>query len=116
MRCVAGSHHGAARNACRGRDPATDLKKIVWTDEAVAHLEAIVTYVSVYDPAAAERLGRRLIELADSLAEFPDRGRDAGDGRREMTTVWPYILRSRMEDDTVIILRIRHGAREEGAP
>ena len=89
------------------------MHKIVWTDEAIAHLEAIVTYVSVYDPAAAERLGRRLIELTDSLAEFPDRGRDAGDGKREMTTVWPYILRYRVEAERVIILRIRHGARQE---
>lgn len=89
------------------------MKRIVWTDEAIDHLEAIVTYVSVYDPAAAERLGRKLIELADSLMEFPERGRDAGDGRREMTTVWPYILRYRVEAERVIILRIRHGAREE---
>ncbi|HEV7661340.1 MAG TPA: type II toxin-antitoxin system RelE/ParE family toxin [Allosphingosinicella sp.] len=89
--------------------------KIVWTDEAIEHLEAIVTYVSVYDPAAAERLGRRLIELADSLAEFPNRGRDAGDDKREMTTVWPYILRYRVEADRVIILRLRHGARDEDA-
>jgi plasmid stabilization system protein ParE len=88
--------------------------KIVWTDEAIEHLEAIVTYISVYDPAAAERLGRRLIELADSLIEFPERGRHAGDGRREMTTVWPYILRYRVEAERVIILRIRHGARDEG--
>lgn len=88
------------------------MKRIVWTDEAVEHLEAIVTYVSVYDPAAAERLGRKLIELADSLAEFPERGRDAGDGRREMVTVWPYILRYRVEAERAIILRIRHGARE----
>lgn len=89
------------------------MKTIVWTDEAVAHLEAIVTYVSVYDPSAAERLGQRLMELADSLAEFPDRGREAADGRREMTTVWPYILRYRVEAERVVILRIRHGARDE---
>ncbi len=89
------------------------MHKIVWTDEAIEHLEAIVTYVSVYDLAAAERLGRRLIELADSLAQFPNRGRDAGDGRREMTIVPPYVLRYRVDGGRVIILRIRHGARED---
>ena len=89
------------------------MRKIVWTDEALEQLEAIVTYVSVYDLAAAERLADRLIELADSLAEFSDRGREAGDGRREMTIVWPYILRYRVEGDGVIILRIRHGARQD---
>lgn len=89
------------------------MHKIVWTDEAVAHLEAIVTYISVYDPAAAGRLGQRLIELADSLSEYPNRGRDAGNGKRELTTVWPYILRYRVEAGRVIILRIRHGARDE---
>ena len=88
------------------------MKTIVWTDEAIDHLEAIVTYVSIYDPAAAARLGRELIEVADSLMEFPERGRDAGDGKREMVTVWPYILRYRVEGERVIILRIRHGARD----
>lgn len=90
------------------------MRKIVWTDEALEHLEAIVTYVSVYDLAAAERLGQRLIAVADSLADYSDRGRDAGGGRREMTTVWPYILRYRVDEATVTILRIRHGARAEG--
>ncbi|HYJ30825.1 MAG TPA: type II toxin-antitoxin system RelE/ParE family toxin [Allosphingosinicella sp.] len=89
------------------------MPKIVWTDEAVEHLEAIVTYVSVYDATAAERLAQRLIDLADSLADFPHRGRDAGGERREMTVVWPYILRYRVDGDSVYILRIRHGAREE---
>jgi toxin ParE1/3/4 len=89
------------------------LRKIVWTEEAISHLEAIVAYISAFNPLAAARLGERLIEVADSLAEYSERGRDAGDGRREMTTVWPYILRYRVEGDAVIILRIRHGAREE---
>jgi plasmid stabilization system protein ParE len=89
------------------------LRPIVWTDEAVAHLEAIVDYVEAFNPAAARSLGERLIEAADSLGTFPERGRDAGDGRREMVTVWPYILRYRVEMDRVIILRVRHGARYE---
>lgn len=70
-------------------------------------------YVEAFNPAAARRLGERLIEVADSLAEFPERGRDAGLGRREMTTVWPYVLRYRVEENRVVILRIRHGARDE---
>jgi len=89
------------------------LRQIVWTDDAVGHLEAIVTYVAAFDPAAAARLALKLIEVADRLADFPDRGRDAGNGLREMTTVWPYILRYRVEDDQVIILRVRHGAQDE---
>lgn len=89
------------------------MRRIVWTDEAIDHLEAIMAYVMAFNPQAAERLGERLIAVADSLAEYPDRGRDAGEGRREMTTVWPYVLRYRVEGDAVIILRIRHGARDE---
>ena len=87
------------------------MHRIVWTEEAVGQLEAIVTYVSALNPAAAARLGARLVELAESLTEFPHRGRDAGGDRRELTIVWPYILRYSVTPDTVFILRIRHGAR-----
>lgn len=87
--------------------------RIVWTDDAVANLEAIVTYVAAFNPAAATTLAQRLVAVADSLTEFPNRGRDAGEGRREMTTVRPYILRYRVEGARVVVLRIRHGARSE---
>ena len=99
---------------CHDLGSATErLRQIVWTDDAVSHLEAIVAYVEAFDLAAARRLGEKLIVLADSLAEFPERGRPTAGGLREMTSVWPYILRYRVEDERVIILRIRHGAREE---
>jgi plasmid stabilization system protein ParE len=62
---------------------------------------------------AAARLAERLIALADSLALYPDRGGEAGEGRREMTVAWPYILRYRAEADRVVILRIRHRAQQE---
>ena len=112
-RSSAGSRLGERANHCPGRGSATDLREIVWTDEAIGHLEAIVAYIAAFNPAAADRLGNRLIELADSLAEFSERGRDAGGGLREMTIVWPYVLRYRVEAGRVIILRIRHGARSD---
>lgn len=91
---------------------ATDLRRIEWTEDAVANLDAIADYVSAFNPAAARRLIARLIEVADSLAEFSGRGRDVGAGRRELTIVRPYVLRYLVEAERVVILRIRHGARE----
>lgn len=87
------------------------MHKVVWTDAAAEQLEAITAYIAAENPLAAMRLARRLVALADSLAEFPNRGRIAEEDSREMTTVWPYILRYLIEGDTVLILRIRHGAR-----
>ena len=87
--------------------------RIVWTDEAISNLEAIVDYVAPFNPAAAERLAERLLAVAESLSEFPQRGRDAGEGRREMTIVWPYVLRYRVEGSIVYILRVRHGAQRD---
>ena len=87
------------------------MYKIVWTDEAIAQLEAIGAYIGIEDPLAAAALADRLIAVADSLAYFPHRGRVAEGNSREMTNVWPYILRYRVEGSTVFIWRIRHGAR-----
>ena len=87
--------------------------RIVWTDEAVDNLEAIVTYISVFNPAAAQRIAQRLLAVADSLADFPNRGREAGNDLREMTIVPPYILRYRVMHADVVILRVRHGARQD---
>ena len=97
----------------RGHASAIESRRIVWTDEAVDNLEAIVTYISAFNPAAAARLGERPIAVADSLAKFSERGRHAGEGGREMTVVWPDILRYRIEGETVVILRIRHGGQEQ---
>lgn len=89
------------------------MRAIIWTDDAVGHLEAILTYIAAFDPEAGRRLAQCLVDVADSLAEFSDRGREVDAGLREMTTVWPYIIRYRVERDRVVILRIRHGARDE---
>jgi plasmid stabilization system protein ParE len=42
------------------------LRAIVWSEQALEHLEAIAACVSVYDPAAAARLAERQEEPAGS--------------------------------------------------
>ncbi len=54
----------------------------------------------------------RLLEAAESLSEFSDRGRPIDGNRRELTVIRPYIIRYRVARDAVFILRVRHGARD----
>ncbi len=35
-------------------------------------------------------------------------------GMRELAVIHPYLIHYRIREDAVIILRIRHGAREDG--
>lgn len=87
------------------------MAEVVWVDEAIEQLDLIVSYIELFDASAARRLGDRVFALADSLRHFPNRGRPAGNGTREMVTVPPYILRYQVVGDTVSILSVRHGAR-----
>lgn len=89
------------------------MRRIVWTAEAVANLRSIFGYVSAFNATAAARLAQRLQAAADSLAEHPERGREASFGMRELAVIYPYLIRYRVRGDAVIILRIRHGARED---
>ena len=50
-------------SVCPSRLPATELR-IEWTPEAADNLDAIVTYVELFHPPAAERLAIRMIALA----------------------------------------------------
>lgn len=86
--------------------------KVVWTDEAVATIEAIVDYVRLFDADAAAGLAGRLFDAGQSLADYPARGRPAKDGMRELLTVRPYVLRYRVIADRIDIIRVRHGARQ----
>ncbi len=88
------------------------MADVVWTDQALDQLDLIVTYVHVFDGAAAERLRSRILSAADSLHAFPLRGRMVDDGiRRELVTVPPYVMRYRIEGEYVFIVGVRHGAR-----
>lgn len=83
--------------------------EVNWTEPALHDVAAIEAYVARFNPYAATDLVRALIEAADGLQSFPHRGRSAGMNRRELTVIWPYVIRYRIAPDAVYILRIRHG-------
>ncbi len=88
------------------------LVQVVWTRGAASELRTIRAYVAQFSPLAAQRLAARLVSAARSLETSPDRGRPISQGRRELTIIPPYLIRYAHAGDRVVILEIRHGARE----
>jgi len=56
-------------------------------------------------------MARRLLGAGSALDQQPHRGRSIGKGRRELTTIPPYLIRYRIDGTTITILEVRHGAR-----
>jgi toxin ParE1/3/4 len=92
-----------------GRIAATRVRRIVWSRAAREDVRRIRDYIRQFNPPAANRVAAVLIEAADSLAELPERGRQIRAGRRELVAVWPYVIRYRVDDFAVMIVRVRHG-------
>ncbi len=88
------------------------MRRVIWSPLAVDDLRSIRDYIGQFNPSAAARFATRLVETAESLTEFSERGRPIAGGRREMTIVWPYVVRYRVEAERVVILRTRHGAQK----
>ena len=80
----------------------------------MSELSSIRAYIGQFSPLAAQRMTVRLRAAAAALRAFPERGRLAGSGMRELTIVPPYVIRYRVGQDAVVILRIKHGARAPG--
>jgi toxin ParE1/3/4 len=71
----------------------------------------------VLNPHAASHVARTLREVGDSLLSFPYRGRPvSGTAMREVMTAYPYVIRYRISDDEVVILRVRHASRRPTTP
>ena len=86
------------------------MARVAWTSGALGELELIRAYIEIFDPRAASRLTARLKEAAESLRDFPNRGRPAGNGKRELPTVRPYVIRYEVRGDRDFILSIKHGS------
>jgi toxin ParE1/3/4 len=85
--------------------------QVVWSRRALTDLAAIRAYISQFNPTAAARMAARLETAGESLVSHPLRGRPAIHGLRALTTVPPYLVYYRVEEKTVVVVTIRHGAR-----
>ena len=85
--------------------------RVVWSPSALRDIISIYNEVADYNPGAASNLIDALLNAGDSLLYFPRRGRQVGDNPRDLTVVYPYIIRYEVLGNDVTILRVRHGMR-----
>ncbi len=88
---------------------------VEWRPEAEADRDDLIAFIEMDNPHAARRLLQELVVAADSLAEFPNRGRlGLARGTRELMALAPYVLVYEIDNgaDLVSIRRIWHMAQE----
>ena len=90
--------------------------RIIWTGRARKDLKAIVQYIKSDNPKAAQNFGFRLIKEAESVTEFPQRGRtvpELNDPLIREVICSPYLIVYKIDEPNQIIyiVRIWHSAR-----
>ena len=87
--------------------------QVILSPLALDDLEQIVTYVAQDDPTAAEGLGHRLLDHAETLRRLPHRGGNVTQ-RPEIKklVLRPYLIFYRIDESArrVEVLRFWHGA------
>jgi toxin ParE1/3/4 len=88
--------------------------KITWAPEARRQLSDIWHYIALDSPDGAERMVTRLVAAVDKLSHFPHLGRPGREGSRELVVGGtPFIIVYRVEEETVTIGTVLHGAQRD---
>jgi len=85
--------------------------KLRITPKAYSDLEGILEYLEPRNPAAAEGLVERILDVTRGLEEMPERGRPGRvSGTRELVvTATNYLVAYRIHDESIEVLRVLHG-------
>jgi toxin ParE1/3/4 len=89
--------------------------EVIITRSALRDLEEIRAYIARDNPAAAQRFGLKLLDEAESLRIFPERGGFIAERPgAPFVMVYPYLVVYRIAEEsrTARLLRFWHGARE----
>jgi len=83
-----------------------------WTRAASQDLESVERYISRDNPEAAIDAVLEIIRRVETLAQHPGMGRPGRvEGTRELVLGGlPYVVPYIHEGDTIVILRVLHGA------
>ena len=89
--------------------------EVIITRSALRDLEQIQAYIARQNPTAAQTFVRKLLDEAESLRIFPERGGFIAErpGAR-FVMVYPYLVVYRIAEEShvVRVLRFWHGTRE----
>ena len=88
--------------------------QITWHRRARHDLQALRESIAEVNPRAARQVAQRILHAVGLLAEQPSLGRPGRvpETRELVITGTPYIAAYRVVDDTIVILRVLHGARQ----
>lgn len=88
--------------------------KVVWTEEAQAHLDGIYRYIATDAPLYAQWMVDKLTRRSEQLSVHPHSGRvvpEYHDAMLRELIVFPYRLIYRLRNDRLDIIAVFHGAR-----
>jgi toxin ParE1/3/4 len=90
------------------------MAEIIWTEPALADLEAIADYIALEDPAAAAALVARVLAHVDQLADHPQSGSRPPElprSRYRQLVEPPCRVFYRFDGHTVLILHVMRSER-----
>lgn len=89
--------------------------RILWTDEALGDLEAILSYYyQEVSPRVADAVEKRIVGEIESLPLYPERIRESDriPGARELVVnKLPYVVFVQIRDDAIVVLNVVHTKR-----
>lgn len=90
------------------------MARLVWSAVARDDLKALVSFIKADSPGYAQTFGWHIQQRVEQLRHFPESGRkvpeDKSGAYRELL-VGNYRVVYRVDEDTVIIVTLIHGAR-----
>jgi addiction module RelE/StbE family toxin len=91
--------------------------KVRWSNNATNELEDIFAFIRERSSRSARAVARRIIDRAESLAQFPLKGEnDKSTGMRKLAVVnYPYVVFYRVNnaENEVQIVSVQHTARKQ---